>query len=173
MKNALVERLLYILLGLVFVAAVILLGLQVTANQHLRDENAGLRRDLGAVDDTTKSVNKSLSCILVFFTIKDRANYRISDLTTCTIVNTETGESQVLPIQLPSGQDSATPNTTIVTVQPAAAPQPIATPVQPSSNPEPSPQPQPEPTTLQRILNTPVLEGTTDFTCDAISLLCR
>lgn len=112
MKQHYVERMLYIVLVLTFIAVGMLSVFQWQSNARLATQQAILQQQVSGQKEvlkgvqtllsnqgkTTSQINNSLSCILVFFGKQDRASYYISDLTNCTITNTSTGESEILPI---------------------------------------------------------------------------
>lgn len=126
MKQALVERMLYIVLAVVFVGAGILAYFNAQAADKLSQQQKVLQQQVASQKEvlkgiqellanqgkTTKDINKSLSCILVFFSSPDRAKYYISDLATCTITNTDTGKTEILPLPQPSptAQSQPTPS---------------------------------------------------------------
>jgi len=112
MKNQLVERMLYIVLGLVFAATGTLTYFAIQATDRLNDQQETLKQQVQNQKETlkgvkelvanqgktTEEINKSLSCILTFFSNPNRAQLYISDFTTCTVTDTGTGQTQTLTI---------------------------------------------------------------------------
>lgn len=140
MKQHLVERMLYTILGLVFLATGLLTVLQIQSSQRLEEQNKVLKDQVNGQKElltgvqtllknqgkTTEDINKSLSCILVFFSTPNRAEYYISDLSNCTITSLKTGQTQILSV----------PNTSI---QSQPNPSPQAVPIQEKPTPAQSP----------------------------------
>jgi hypothetical protein len=190
-SNPLVERMLYLALAVVFVGQLFLAGIILYQNQQERRQTelltqqveamAKVSKDQGEIikslqtlataqGKTVEEVNKSLSCILVFFTTPGRTEYYISNLATCEITNRGTGEVQVLPI--PQASASTQSPQSSGSQQGGSSPQPSNPPPNnpppsnpPSNNPPPSQQ---EPSIVEDIIN-----NTTDFTCGLVGLLCR
>lgn len=153
MRQSFIERMLYIVLALVFVAAGLatyfgtqavgklatqqeVLQQQVTSQKEVLK---GMKELLANQGKTTDDINKSLSCILVFFSYPNRANYYISDLTSCTITNNVTGKTELLPLpkvssNAPSQSTPATPKPATPGVSPSQGhSQQPATPASPSA----------------------------------------
>ncbi|WP_439946518.1 hypothetical protein [Streptomyces sp. BBFR109] len=137
MKQHLVERMLYIVLALVFLVSGVGAYFAVEGYTELKQQVA--RQDevltvvqqlLASQGKTTKEINKSLSCILALLGHKNSANYFISDFATCTITNKSTGGTEVLP--LPKAPASVQPNAQKSGQSQGTIQQPATPPKQPS-----------------------------------------
>jgi hypothetical protein len=183
--NKLIERLLYITLALVFVASAAAFTAVLFQNKQLRDQNvllteqvadtkkvvSGVQTLVQNQGKTTEEINKSLSCILVFFTTPQRTSYYISDLTTCTITNMNTGQSQVLTLPQPATPQN-TQNGGSLQGSPSENQPVVQAPSQPQPTPDQPVNPQPQPPAIQQLLNT-VTTPVTDLTCGLIGVLCQ
>lgn len=157
MKQQLIERLLYVTLALVFVIASVSAIFAVQAinkftdqQKVLQEQVAGQKEVLKGVQEllahqgeTTSDINKSLSCILIFFSTPDRAYYYISDLTSCTLTSTATGQTKTLSV--PSSVVApSTPKPPGTTNAPRSQPAtPPTTPSAPTNIPKPVVTPKP------------------------------
>lgn len=126
MKQALIERMLYVVLALVFVVAGVSAYFAIQAIEKFTEQQRvlqeqvsgqkavlkGMQELLSNQGKTSDDINKSLSCILVFFSSPNRATYYVSDLQTCTITNSSTGKTEVLPLpqSTPSSPFQSTPS---------------------------------------------------------------
>jgi type II secretory pathway pseudopilin PulG len=161
MKQTLIERMLYVALAVIFIAVGVgtyfsaqafdksaqqqkaLREQQTVLQQQVAGQKEvlkGMRELLDNQGQTTKDINKSLSCILVFFSSPNRDSYYISDLETCTITNTTTGDTEIL--ELPH---AATPQAQPQASAPDGASNPSwqgssqqSAPVKPSAPPKPT-----------------------------------
>ena len=122
----LVERLLYLTLLLVFIVAGFLFYNTIESNKRAIDQQTAIQKQLDQEAQilkgvqtliknqgtTTTEINKSLSCILVFFTTPNRTQFYISNLSTCEITNITNGQRQVLPLPEASPSSEELPRTT-------------------------------------------------------------
>lgn len=130
MKNALVERMLYILLLLTFIGGGIMAYVAVSATDQLNKQQARLdeqqqvlvqqAEDIHALLDgqakVVGSISNSLLCVITFFGLPDRNELVITSLDPCTVVDVEAGQSrqlelpQALPQQEPAGNNQQQSN---------------------------------------------------------------
>lgn len=112
MKQHLVERMLYVVLGLVFVCALVASVVAVRAAEEftrqqeiLQEQVAGQKEVLKGMQEliknqgkTTDDINNSISCVMAFYARPDWASFYISNLETCILTDTSTGKTQILPL---------------------------------------------------------------------------
>lgn len=122
MTNDLVERLLYITLLMVFIVAGILFYNNVQSNKRFQERQKDINTQLATEaevlknvqslvqhqGDTTADINRSISCVLTFFTVPNRTNFYISDLNTCTVTETSTGRTRQLDLPTPTSNNTGT-----------------------------------------------------------------
>lgn len=157
----------------------------IATNVYLSNKNASLHREVvglntqlddskfklaqntanvDAVKATTDQVNRSIQCVLAFFSLPPpRANLQVTDLSTCTIIDTVTRQTQVIDINQIQPGANPDPKAQAPTEEPRAQttepqPGPGASPSAPPTAQTPTPTPVPEPGPLPEPAPQPIMD---------------
>lgn len=120
-NNPLIERLLYVILLLTFVIVGVGTWTAVKTAVDLKEQNGTItaiqegnqklleqqKQLLDAQSHGIENIRGSIQCVVTFFGIPDRTNLIISDYQTCTIEDTQTGDTTVLTVVPSSNINSA------------------------------------------------------------------